>query len=202
MHARRGQRLPGQAVSARQRQPRTHRHPQAYGAELELTDPLEGSDGALRRCANAPRRAGNLLLRRPDNNPANWQAHYNTTRRIWEQTQGAVTHFIAGWAPAARSWAPDAAEGLQRRRGIVALQPDSAFHGLEGLSTWRRPSSRASTTPSSRIVSDGQHRGDLRNGAPSRPWEGYLVGISAAAAMVVSLALAEELADAGRAVWS
>lgn len=70
----------------------------AYGAELVLTDPLEGSDGAIRAVRE-------LVAREPEryfyadqyNNPANWQAHYHgTALEIWEQTGGAITHFIAG----------------------------------------------------------------------------------------------------------
>jgi len=70
----------------------------SYGAELVLTSPLEGSDGAIRE-------ARKLYAENPDlyfyadqyNNPANWRAHYETTaNEIWEQTAGRVTHFIAG----------------------------------------------------------------------------------------------------------
>src|SRR5258708_5631640 len=70
----------------------------SYGAELVLTSPLEGSDGAIRE-------ARRLYAENPDlyfypdqyNNPANWQAHYEATAlEIWEQTSGRITHFIAG----------------------------------------------------------------------------------------------------------
>ncbi|HHJ07501.1 MAG TPA: cysteine synthase family protein, partial [Anaerolineae bacterium] len=70
----------------------------AYGAELLLTDPLEGIDGAI-RAAQKLLRSDPQRYYRPDqyNNPANWQAHYNSTGvEIWEQTGGSVTHFIAG----------------------------------------------------------------------------------------------------------
>src|SRR5262249_44391982 len=69
----------------------------AYGVELVLTDPLEGSDGAIRAVRE-------LYAREPDqyfygdqyNNPANWRAHYLTTGvEVWEQTAGRVTHFVA-----------------------------------------------------------------------------------------------------------
>src|SRR5215475_15455294 len=70
----------------------------SYGAELALTSPLEGSDGAIRE-------ARRLYAESPDeyfypdqyNNPANWGAHYETTAlEIWEQTGGTITHFVAG----------------------------------------------------------------------------------------------------------
>jgi cysteine synthase B len=100
------------------------------------TDPLLGSDGAIRE-------ARRLAVQHPDrfvyldqyNNPANWQAHYRTTGpEIWRQTEGAITHFIAGLGTTGTF------TGTTRRLkafnpGIraVAVQPDSAFHGLEGM---------------------------------------------------------------------
>lgn len=71
---------------------------QAYGAELHLTDPLEGIDGAIREADRQVAAKPDTYFR-PDqyNNPANWQAHYRTTGvEIWEQTGGYVTHFVAG----------------------------------------------------------------------------------------------------------
>lgn len=71
---------------------------QAYGAKLRLTDPMEGSDGAILH-------ARELVVRYPEryfyadqyNNDANWRAHYMTTApEIWEQTLGRITHFVAG----------------------------------------------------------------------------------------------------------
>src|SRR3954471_8876927 len=69
----------------------------AYGADVILTDAMEGSDGAIREARR--RHAREPLLFYPDqyNNEANWRAHYDTTApEIWEQTQGRVTHFVAG----------------------------------------------------------------------------------------------------------
>ena len=70
----------------------------AYGADLRLTDPLSGSDGAILE-------ARRLVEAEPDrwayldqySNPENWKAHYRTTGpEIWEQTQGSITHFVTG----------------------------------------------------------------------------------------------------------
>src|SRR5260221_4311598 len=107
----------------------------AYGAELVLTDPLEGSDGAIRAVRD-------LVVREPDgyfyadqyDNPANWQAHYQTTGvEIWQQTSGTVTHFVAGLGTSGTLM------GTGRRLRdynpavqIIGLQPDSPFNGLEG----------------------------------------------------------------------
>ena len=107
----------------------------AYGAELVLTPGDEGSDGAIRRVRE-------IYATDPDkyfypdqySNPANWQAHYQTTApEIWEQTRGRLTHFVAGLGTSGTF------VGVTRRLKeldpairCVSLQPDSAFHGLEG----------------------------------------------------------------------
>src|SRR5712691_10390418 len=70
----------------------------SYGAELVLTSPLEGSDGAIREARRLYSESPDVYFY-PDqyNNPANWKAHYETTAlEIWQQTSGRVTHFIAG----------------------------------------------------------------------------------------------------------
>ncbi|MFN8564529.1 MAG: cysteine synthase family protein [Anaerolineae bacterium] len=70
----------------------------AYGAELILTDPLESSDGAIRAVREVVAAEPEAYFYADQyNNPANWQAHYETTGvEIWRQTDGAVTHFVAG----------------------------------------------------------------------------------------------------------
>jgi len=90
----------------------------ALGAELVLTSPLEGSDGAIREArrlyASDPDR---YFYSRSVNNDANWQAHYDTTApEIIEQTSGRMTHFVADWGRAARSSASDAGCGSSIRR--------------------------------------------------------------------------------------
>ena len=108
----------------------------ALGAELILTDPLEGPDGAILI-------ARKMAAEKPDlywyanqyDNPANWLAHYHSTGpEIWSQTNGEVTHFMAGLGTSGtmtgvgkylREMNPDVQ--------IIAIQPDAAFHGLEGL---------------------------------------------------------------------
>lgn len=107
-----------------------------FGAELVLTDPLQGSDGAIREARRLsdewPTR---FLYLDQYNNPTNWQAHYRTTAaEIWEQTDGTATHFVAGLGTTGTFI------GTTRRLKAfnpslqaIAVQPDSAFHGLEGL---------------------------------------------------------------------
>jgi cysteine synthase B len=108
----------------------------AYGARIVLSDPLEGSDGAIRvareMLAAAPER-----YFKPDqyNNPGNWRAHYDTTgAEILEQTAGRITHFVAGLGTTGTL------VGTGRRLHeadpsirVIAVEPDAALHGLEGL---------------------------------------------------------------------
>ena len=108
----------------------------ALGAELVLTDPLEGSDGAIRVARQmAQDHPERYFYANQYDNPANWQAHYFTTGpEIVQQTGGQVTHFLAGLGTTGtltgtgrylREYNP----GIQ----LISLQPDSPFHGLEGL---------------------------------------------------------------------
>jgi S-sulfo-L-cysteine synthase (O-acetyl-L-serine-dependent) len=109
---------------------------QAYGPELIFTDPLEGSDGAIRearrRFAEAPQR-----YFYPDqyNNPFNWRAHYDTTAvEIWEQTAGRITHLVAGLGTSGTFVGTSRRlREFNDRIRMISVQPDSPFHGLEGL---------------------------------------------------------------------
>src|SRR2546427_7871190 len=108
----------------------------ALGAELVLTDPLEGTDGAIREArrlhASDPER-----YFYPDqyNNDANWRAHYDTTGpEIIEQTSGRLTHFVAGLGTSGTF----VGTGRRLRQfnaaiKLISFQPSSPPHGLEGL---------------------------------------------------------------------
>jgi S-sulfo-L-cysteine synthase (O-acetyl-L-serine-dependent) len=108
----------------------------AYGAEIVYSDALEGSDGAI-RVARRMRDENPDLYHFPDqyNNPANWQAHYHGTGpEIWRQTEGRITHFIAGLGTSGTF------TGTSRRLKeynpdiwCVSVEPDEPWHGLEGL---------------------------------------------------------------------
>lgn len=169
----------------------------AYGAEVIFTDPLESSDGAIRK-------ARELYAQHPDryyyadqyNNPANWQAHYETTGvEIWQQTEGRITHFVAGLGTTGtfvgvgrrlREYKPDVQ--------LVSLQPDSPFHGLEGLKhleTAIVPGIYDPTLADANLdISTEDAYAMARRLARE---EGLLVGVSAAAAVVGSLRVAESI---------
>jgi cysteine synthase B len=109
---------------------------EALGAELILTDPLEGSDGAIRV-------AQQLVLDYPEkyfyanqyDNPENWKSHYKSTGpELIEQTGGKITHFVVGMGTTGTltgvgRYFADHHPGVQ----VIGVQPDSPFNGLEGL---------------------------------------------------------------------
>ena len=107
----------------------------AYGAELVITPAADGSDGAIRRARQIFAEDRDKYFY-PDqySNPANWRAHYDSTApEIWEQTHGRITHFVAGLGTSGTFG------GITRRLKefnsaiqCISLQPDSAFNGLEG----------------------------------------------------------------------
>jgi S-sulfo-L-cysteine synthase (O-acetyl-L-serine-dependent) len=108
----------------------------ALGAELVLTNPLEGTDGAIREARRLSSEDAERYFY-PDqyNNEANWRAHYDTTApEIIEQTSGRLTHFVAGLGTSGTF----VGTGRRLRRfnpsiKLISFQPSSPFHGLEGL---------------------------------------------------------------------
>ncbi len=108
----------------------------ALGAELILSDPLEGSDGAIRTARRlAAEQPERYFYANQYDNPANWQAHFHTTGpEIIRQTGGAVTHFVAGLGTSGTLRGVSAAlKAFNPAIRVIAVQPDSPFHGLEGL---------------------------------------------------------------------
>ena len=174
----------------------------AYGAEVDWTDPGQGSDGAIRRAREL---AGND----PDrfcyvdqySNDANWLAHYRTTGpEIWQQAAGEVTHFVAGLGTSGTFM------GTTRRLKefnpaiqAISFQPDSPFHGLEGLKHMGTSIVPAIYNPhlADRALEIETEAAYAMARHLARE-EGLLVGISAAAAVVASLQIAREEAAAGR----
>jgi len=175
----------------------------ALGAELVLSDPLEGSDGALRLArqmvADDPER---YYYANQYDNPANWQAHYLTTGpEIVQQTAGGVTHFVTGLGTTGTL----VGVGRYLRQYNPAIQlvagiPDSAFHGLEGLKhipTAIQPGIYDPSLPDRSLeVSTEAAYAMVRRLARE---EGLFVGISSGAAAVLALRLAQEL-EAGTVV--
>jgi cysteine synthase B len=174
----------------------------AYGAEIEWTDPDQSSDGAIRRAREL---AGNdpdrfCYLDQYSNN-ANWRAHYDATGpEILAQTRGQVTHFVAGLGTTGTFM------GTTRRLKehnpaiqAISFQPDSPFHGLEGLKHMATAIVPAIYDPhiaDRALEIETEAAYDMAKRLARE--EGLLVGISAAAAMVACLKIAREEAEAGR----
>ncbi|HXV83878.1 MAG TPA: cysteine synthase [Candidatus Binatia bacterium] len=172
----------------------------AYGAKIVYSDPLEGSDGAIRLCRNILEKNLERYFK-PDQyfNPMNPQAHYETTGpEIYQQTQQKITHFIAGIGTGGTIMgAGRYLKEKNPRIKIVAVEPDDALHGLEGLKHM-----------ASSIVPGIYHEEELDDKIPVSTEdayamvyrlsqeEGILVGQSSGAAMFATLKLARKLREA------
>jgi cysteine synthase B len=108
----------------------------SYGAELIFTNPQEMIDGAIQKAKEIYHQNPDLYFY-PDqySNSANWQAHYETTaKEIWEQTSGKITHFIAGLGTSGTFiGTARRLKKLNPKICCISVQPDSSFHGMEGL---------------------------------------------------------------------
>lgn len=173
------------------------------GAELTFSDPLEGSDGARAVAAKlAAQHPGRFFYADQYSNPANWRAHFHTTGpEILRDTEGRVTHFVAGLGTTgtltgAGRFLKEQVPGVS----IVAFQPNSPMHGLEGLKhlpTSEVPEIFDPEVPDEilQISTDDAYSMARRLARE----EGLLVGVSAAGAAVAALTVAERL-EAGTIV--
>ncbi|MEA2544199.1 MAG: hypothetical protein QOH35_5565 [Acidobacteriaceae bacterium] len=173
----------------------------AYGANIVWTDPADGSDGAILKARELAQDKDRYYYADQYGNQANWKAHYKgTANEIWQQTKGQVTHFVAGLGTSGTFM------GVTRRLKelnpqieCIAMQPDSPFHGLEGL----KYMATAIVPPIYDASVADRHVEQSTEGAYEMAKhlgrnEGLLLGISAAAAVAASLKIAEEEAGAGR----
>ncbi|MBI5930783.1 MAG: cysteine synthase family protein [Chloroflexi bacterium] len=174
---------------------------QAYGVDLVLTDPMEGSDGAITAVRElAAAEPDHYFYANQYNNPANWQAHYQTTApEIWEQTDGQITHFLAGLGTTGTfTGTVRRLKELNPQIQAISVQPDSPFNGLEGLKhipTAIRPGIYDDTLADANLGISTEATYEMARRLARE--EGYLVGISSAAAMLGALQVAEEMADRG-----
>jgi cysteine synthase B len=169
----------------------------AYGAELVLTDPLAGSDGAILEVRR-------IVAENPDayfypdqyNNPANWRAHYETTGpEIFRQTDGRITHFVAGLGTSGTFiGAGRRLRELNPDVRLISMQPDSPYHGLEGMKHMESAIVPGIYDPALadeeiEVATEDAH-------AMARKLarhEGWFVGVSAAANIVAALNVARNL---------
>jgi len=173
----------------------------AYGAEMVLTDPGEGSDGAIRAVREIYQADPDRYFY-PDqyNNPANWKAHYDgTALEILEQTDGRITHFVACMGTSGTFM------GNSRRLHkdlpyvkCISAQPSSGFHGLEGLK--HMPTAIVPGIYDPSVADDNVWIETEDAYAMCRRIareEALLVGISSGANLVAARALGQQLVKAG-----
>jgi len=177
---------------------------EAYGAELFLTDPLEGTDGAIRNARALAAERPNVYFY-PDqySNPANWRAHFETTGpEIWEETGGRLTHFVAGVGTSGTF------TGVTRflrandpSVRCISVEPDAPLHGLEGMKHMASamvPPIYDPTLADGRVeVATSDAHAMCRRLARE---EGLFVGPSAGANVVASLAVARGLDGAAATI--
>jgi cysteine synthase B len=97
---------------------------------------MEGTDGAqLESHRLYEANPGRYYLPDQYNNPNNWRAHYKTTaEEIWKQTEGRITHFVAGIGTSGTLMGTGRRlKELNPNIQIVAVEPATPLHGLEGL---------------------------------------------------------------------
>ncbi len=169
----------------------------SYGAGIVFTDPADSSDGALRKARElAAAQPQKYFYADQYSNDANWRAHYHgTAAEIWQQTEGSVTHFVAMLGTSGTFVGTSRRlKELNRDIRCISLQPDSPFHGIEGAK--HMPSSILPQIYDTAVADDNIFISTEESYAMIKRLareEGLLVGISAAAAMVGSLMVAEDV---------
>jgi S-sulfo-L-cysteine synthase (O-acetyl-L-serine-dependent) len=169
----------------------------ALGADLILTDPFDGTDGAQRE-------ARSLYAAQPDryfyadqyNNQANWRAHYRTTGpEVWEQIHGQITHFVAGLGTSGTLMGTGRYLKEQNHDlELIAVQPDSPLHGLEGLkhmATALVPGIFDRSLPDRTLLINTEEAHAMAKRLARE--EGLFVGVSAAAAALAATKIAAQL---------
>ncbi len=182
--------------------PERKKYVSAYGANIVWTDPADGSDGAIRMARKLVGEEPNRYFYADQySNDQNWLAHYHTTaNEIWEQTDGQVTHFVAGLGTSGTFMGTTRRlRELNPKIRCISMQPDSAFNGLEGLKHMATaivpriydPSLADENLP---METEKAYAMCLRLARQS----GLLIGVSAGAAVATALEVARREYAAGR----
>jgi cysteine synthase B len=174
----------------------------AYGANVIWTDPADGSDGAIRMArkliAEQPAR---YFYANQYGNDNNWRAHYySTANEIWQQTSGAITHFVAGLGTSGTFMGTTRRlRELNPKIQCISMQPDSPFNGLEGLKHMATAIVPPIYDPAlaDRNIEMPTERAYAMCKRLART-QGLLLGISAGAAVAAARDVAEEEARANR----
>jgi len=169
----------------------------ALGAELILTDPLEGTDGSIREARRLfEAHPGQYFYPDQYSNDGNWRAHYDTTGpEIIEQTSGRLTHFVAGLGTSGTFMGTGRRlRQFNAKIKLISFQPSGPFHGLEGLKHMESAIVPPIYDPTLadedlRVESERAHEMVRRLARE----EGLLAGISSGAALAATLDVARRL---------
>src|SRR5437868_7250631 len=168
-----------------------------HGAEIIETDPLRGSDGAqIVAREMAAHNPAKYFYADQYNNDANWRAQYETTGpEIWKQTDGRITHFVAGLGTCGTfTGVGRRLKELNRSVRLISMEPDSPIHGLEGLKhlpTSRRPGIFDPALAEEQIEIATEEAQAMTRRLVRE--EGLFVGVSAGANVLAAIALARKL---------
>ncbi len=169
----------------------------AFGAKIVFTDPMLGSDGAMLEAKRLVKEEpAKYFYADQYNNPANWRAHYESTAvEIWEQTSGAVTHFVACLGTTGTLM------GTGRRLKefnsdvqVISVEPSTSIHGLEGMkhmATSIVPGIYDERFPDRKMFIETEDAYDAVKKLASE--EGMFVGYSSGAALVAAMTLSNEI---------
>ena len=171
----------------------------AYNAELVFSDPMEQSDGAIRLAREiAAAEPHRYFYADQYSNPTNWQGHYQTTGiEIWNQTQGRITHWVAGLGTSGTfTGTSRRLREFDPRIKLLAVQPDAPFHGLEGLKHYA--TAMVPAIYDAMLADDQVHVSTEAAYAMTKRLareEGLFVGVSAGAAAAAAIQVAESLRE-------
>jgi cysteine synthase B len=171
----------------------------AYGADVVVTNPMEGTDGAIREARRVHAAAPDEFFYADQyNNDANWRAHYETTGpEILEQTDGRVTYFVAGLGTSGTF--VGTGRRLRAFRSdikLISVQPESPLNGIEGLKhmeTAIRPGIYDDTLADEDLRVSTERAHALTRQLATE--EGLLVGVSSGAALAAALDVASRLRE-------
>jgi len=171
----------------------------AYGADVVFTNPMEGSDGAIIRVKA-------MYAEEPDryfypdqyNNPGNWLSHYDTTgAEIIEQTEGRITHFVAGLGTSGTFiGAGRRFREFNPKIRLISVQPDSPLHGLEGLKHMATAIVPGIYDPALADEDIGVSTEEAFDLTRRLAREGMFVGISSGGNLAGALRVARQVSDA------
>ena len=170
---------------------------QAYGAECILTSPLEGSDGAIREAQKLAKENPDWFYCDQYSNDANWKAHYETTGpEIWEQTDQQITHFFSslGTSGTFVGTSRFLQEVSNQKIHCYSVEPDSPFHGLEGMKHMASaivPPIYSPELATEHLEAPTEESIELINTVAKT--QGLLIGPSSAAALFAAIEKAEEV---------